>query len=268
MKYFKLVALFALLFIFSIGTALAYAQSRVVVTDISGNPEYSKKGSSVWTKLEPGAYLYSGYGVKTGASSSVEIAFDEDRGNFVKIEPYTNVILKLENPEKIELIDGEVLALIKSLPKGSSFEIRTPTAVCGARGTGWGAKGNKNETTVSGYENTSYVKGLNKDGSSTKDEDPVNKGFKRNVKKFEKPSGPMKLGSKDYESWNKWKKEIKQKSKNKRRKMEKLSKDLDKIQDQKERIADRKDDERMRRREESSGAGMGDRENGTSVYSE
>ena len=61
------------------------------------------------------------------------------------------------------------------------------------------------------------------------------------------------------------KKELKQRSKNKRRKMEKLSKDLSKIQDQKERIDDRKDDERLRRREESSGAGTSTRDDNGSV---
>lgn len=252
MKCFKFTISFLLILLLMVSFVFAESKPRVKVISISGDSRYLSSGEATWQALEKNKYLYSGDSIKTGSDANVNLAFDNEKMNIVGIEPATYVVLKLEDPEKIELIDGEVFALIKNLPHGSSFEIRTPTAVSGARGTGWGTKANKNETTVSGYEDDSYVKGTNKDGTSKEDEKIIKEKYKRFVKLFKDPSKLIKLTLEELNKWYKWRIALETILSSKRKSMERLAKDLEKIQEAKQRIVDKKAEDRIRKREEST----------------
>lgn len=250
MKYLKIgIGLLLVAFLIS-GFVSAKSRLRVKALSVSGRAEYLTAGKTAWERLKKGQYLYTGDSVKTYINASVDLSFDGSRKNLVTVKPDTHVVLKLEDPERIELIDGEVFYLVKSLPRGSTFEIRTPTAVCGARGTGGGAKANKNETVVSGYEKDSYVKGLEKDGTPMKIAQIVKEGYKSIVKRFQRPSKLMKLSEREMKKWDGWKNRVAERVSAKRALSGKLAKDLDKIQSHKERIEERKDEERIEKRAE------------------
>ncbi|MGB2705458.1 MAG: FecR domain-containing protein [Candidatus Omnitrophota bacterium] len=256
MKYFKFATIIFLIFILIPTLAQARPEPFVKVISVSGSAEYLASGKTDWEELKVDMLLRSGDSVKTGKDSSVNIAFDGERENVVNIRSSTHVVLVLGEREKIELVDGEVFALIKRLPSGSSFEIRTPTAVCGARGTGWGALVDRLKTIISSYENASYAKGIKKDGTLT-DETIILEGYKAIVKIYGEISKLMKIADKDYEQWNTWKDALIELLSRARAIMERLAKDLDKIQDQKEKIEERRDEDRIRKREEATGAGTG-----------
>jgi len=258
MKYFKIITFLFVNALFLTGLFLtASAEDAVTVSGIEGTVEVLRAGQAAWQKAELDMLLTSGDSVKTHEESSLELSFDDEGKNLVSIEENTHVVLKLGEREKIELIDGEILALVTRLPKGSVFEIRTPTAVCGARGTGWGGKANKKETVVSCYAKKAYAKGIDKQGNIMEDNLTVPKGFKTVVKLFQKPSKLMKLAGKDFGKWNKWKDQRFQRGSAKRARMMRLSKDLTKIQGQKAKIVDRKDEDRIRKRDKETGAGTG-----------
>jgi len=252
MKFFKYAIFILFIFMFTTGVVFAGVNSRVKVLSVSGKVKYLSSKEDVWKELKKNKYLRSGDSVKTGSNSSAELAFDSEKNNIVKINSSAYVVLKLQGSEKIEIINGEVFSLIKRLSQGSSFEIRTPTAICGARGTGWGTKADKKETVISAYEKDSYTKGVGEDGKAMTGETTVKQGFKSVVKRFEKPSKLMKLTDKESKKWDKWKKNIEIRVISKRKGMERLTKDLDKIQGQKERIVDKKVEDRIRKREEST----------------
>jgi len=71
--------------------------------------------------------------VKTGSLSSCEI----ERGlSRFKVNEDTEVLVEnIETLTAISLLSGEVLVKLRSLAAGSVFEIRTPQAVAGTRGT-------------------------------------------------------------------------------------------------------------------------------------
>lgn len=252
MKYLRLAIIFTCLLICATGIISAKSKTSVKVFYATGHAEYLSSGKSNWKPLKTGDRLYSGDSIKTGESAWLDIAFDESNKNIVSVRPQSHVVIKLEKHEKIELIDGEVFALVQNLPRGSSFEIRTPTAVCGARGTGWGASSNSGGTTVSAYQADSYVKGLAKDGTPKPDETALMEGYKSVVQLFGSPSGLKKISEQEYSKWEKWLDDLMQRIYGRRVIMERLITDLEKIEDKQERIEERKDDDRIRKREEKS----------------
>ncbi len=137
--------------------------------------------------------LKEGTRIKTGAGSSVEMAFDKDRYNIAKVSENSDIVLKLDGDEKIELVNGELYVLLEGLKGGGTFKVKTPSATCGARGTGWRTKATDKETDVSVFDNKVFVRGLNKDGTEQKNDFWVKKGFERRVEKFQKPDRMQKI---------------------------------------------------------------------------
>ena len=68
----------------------------------------------------------------------------------------------------------------------------------------------------------------------------------------------MKIAEKDYEQWNTWKDALIELLSRTKTIMERLARDMDKIQSQKEKIEELRDEDRIRRREQETGAGTGE----------
>ena len=114
-----------------------------VISEIKGEVTALIYGKPDWRAADEGMKLHSGDSAKTGRDASAKITFE---GNSVSLGPDTYVVLKLEKNKKIELIDGELFVLIKNLPPGSTFEVRTPMGVCGARGTQFKVTSSRDES--------------------------------------------------------------------------------------------------------------------------
>lgn len=241
MKYFKYAFLLIAFVTLAAAFASAESESNVTVYFVSGKAEYMTSAGTGWQIIKVGTKLYSGNSIKTYRNASVEIAFDSRKNNVVSVNPDSHVVLKLKGKEKIELIDGEVFLLVRKLSRGSRFEIRTPTAVCGVRGTGSGAQTNGANTKISAYEHDSYAKGLNPDGSPKDDETKVPEGSQTNVEKGGGPSPLRKIGAGDYKRWDKWISDLFKRLGGSRKTKERLMKDLNKIDEKQSKIEERTD---------------------------
>jgi hypothetical protein len=105
------------------------------------------------------------------------------------------VAIKLEGPDKIELVDGEIFALLQNLEPGEVFRVRTPCATCGARGTGWRTATTGKATEVSVFEDQVFVRGIKKDGTAMEDQYTVKEGYETKIKKFDKPQKMRKISA-------------------------------------------------------------------------
>ena len=169
-----------------------------------------KKGVDAWTSCSINLALGTGDRIKTLAGEDVQISFSKD-ANFVKINENSDVVLLInQDGGSIDLLNGEALALINKLPQGSTFEMKTPSGVSGARGTGWGAKTDGLRSTFNSFERSIYVKGIDKAGNVMKDELVVREGLRTMVDKFERPERLEKLSSRDMERWSGWKDSLKE----------------------------------------------------------
>ena len=168
----------------------AYAQQaqQAEVTHYSGTVEVLFKEADDFTGVQEGVMLEAGDTIKTGDSSSAELSFNDDNSNLVRLEEDTEVSLSLSVDEKLEMTTGEVFSTISNLPSGSAFEIRTPTAVSGARGTDWVTKVTEEGTDVEAIDSQPYVRHFESDGTVSKERTVMAPGQMTTVHKFEKPS--------------------------------------------------------------------------------
>lgn len=233
----RLIRLIMVLLIAASAAGFVYAAEPLAeVTSLEGSVMILPSGEALEVKCEKGMLLKSGDRITTGEKSYLEIAFDSEKGNVVKVKENTQVVVRLKGDEKIELIDGELVTSLKNLKKGTEFRIVTPSAVCGARGTGWVTKAGKDLTVISVFDGTVFTLGLEKDGSLMEKEYLTKYGYRREIKRFETPGGLEKISEIDLKDMRK---EIKVPPQFKRRKISKymLERKFAAISDKVDRIA-------------------------------
>lgn len=81
------------------------------------------------------ALVSPGDSIETGAASFVDLGFDRNWKNVTRIGEKSSVKITDIYPTSLSLVSGDVLAKLDALPKDSTFEIKTPTAVIGIRGS-------------------------------------------------------------------------------------------------------------------------------------
>jgi hypothetical protein len=206
----KFISFFILvMFVFSFYATSFGQDDYAVVLQVKGRVIVLKKDEIKWIKARPGMKLSILDRLKTGGwGSYTEISFSKDNDKIVKIFNNTEVLLKELQPKvNINLDRGKIYSLIESLGEKSSFEIRTPTAICGARGTGWEISFNS-KTTAGCYENFIFVQGIDEQGQPIPGELIVKEGFKTVVEEFQRPRELFKITEKEWRFWNMWREDI------------------------------------------------------------
>jgi hypothetical protein len=125
--------------------------------------------------------------IKTASGASAELSFNQENSNLVRLSESTDAEITFNGDEKLALTEGEALASISSLPSGSAFEIRTPTAVSGARGTDWVTKVTEDGTEVEALESQPYVRHFEARGRLSSQPTFISQGQMTTVKSFQKP---------------------------------------------------------------------------------
>ncbi|MEW6202924.1 MAG: FecR family protein [bacterium] len=131
----------ALIVLFSIGVSNSQ-DGAVTVAKINGTLEMKKSASADWEKAAQNMEVKKGMWLKTGEGSEAFIRWSS--GHVVKLSALTTMRFTTlsysatTRTEKtnLELKDGRILTNVKKMfGKGSEFEIKTPTAIAGVRGT-------------------------------------------------------------------------------------------------------------------------------------
>ena len=164
----------------------SWAEDTVRVISAEGDVKVVPAGEKQEVPCEAGMALAQGAKVTTGRASYAELAFNETASNVVRVEEKTEVVIKLSKADQIELVDGELFTMLEDMQPGQTFQVRTPCATCGARGTAWSTRTDSKETSIAVAQDKVFVKGLNEDGTEMK-EVWVDRGFETRVKRFEKP---------------------------------------------------------------------------------
>jgi len=136
----KVVALVACVLAFSFfAVNLFAAESVLKVAERSGKVLVKVSPSAEWVEATVGQALNPQDSVKTGERSNAILAF-QDKSS-VSLKPMTEITVEelvWNNRIKkstINMNEGELRVIIKKLDTPSEFKVRTPTAICGARGT-------------------------------------------------------------------------------------------------------------------------------------
>jgi hypothetical protein len=187
----------------------AYAQDKPPVRLISFNGDVTIDRLGERLTVVEGTTLQETDEIRTGRNSFADIAFDKAGNNVVRIEQNSEIIINNSSPEASELtlFEGSVLSRVRGLDKGSSFTIRTPLSISGARGSGWRVERKRRKDAVESHEDKIFVAGLNKAGNLI-GKTILHAGSKIFVKRFKRPSGRTRLSDRERDRWNVWKKSV------------------------------------------------------------
>ena len=242
----------------------SYAESYASVLEYKGDVKIVSPGDKAGVKPSKTMRLEQGQQVITGIGSYIDIAFDGDKGQIVKVEENSHVVILFGEKDKIELLDGEVYVLLLNMVSSGEFRVATPCAVAGARGTGWRTRTDGQTTYVAVFDDRVFVFGVNEDGSLKSESFWVNYGFERIINKFDAPGEARELSDSEIsEMEEKMRKYLQQQnvpgSKNfkiykKALRMDKmLSKSGKMTDDKRDSILDEKDDSRKTNAEDRGG---------------
>ncbi len=164
------------------------------IVSLSGSVEVLLAGGEEYHDAAEDMFLEAGDTVKTGDDSYVEVAFDEEGENVVRVDENTRAAFLLEERQKIELLQGEIFSTIGNLPENETFEIRTPSAVAGIRGTDWVTRVDEEGTDIETLDGSLYVRGFDREGNLMAEETIIQPGYKTRVNRYQRPSAPIRLG--------------------------------------------------------------------------
>lgn len=121
-------------------TASAFAQdSALRVAGFEGNVQVKISSSAEWIDATVGQALNPSDSIKTGENGQAMLQFSDK--STVALKPNTEIIVEelawTETARKagLNMPIGELRVVIKKMNAPSDFKVRTPTAICGARGT-------------------------------------------------------------------------------------------------------------------------------------
>ena len=185
--------------------------ARIIeLVKIEGKVFYKKTSDLYWLPASTGLKLEEGDMIKTGKNENsyaellvIEIKEGGLQG-ILKLASSTQAIIGVYNKDinEVKLDKGELSCIIENQNKNSSFEVRTPTALCGSRGTDFKVSYNP-VTTASCFKNSIYLQQLNSQGNPQGNKFTINQGFKRTA-----GSGflgqTQKLSKQERSGWAAW----------------------------------------------------------------
>lgn len=174
---------------------------------VQGDVKVQKSGKTEWDTAKPGLALADGDTIKTFKSSAIEISFDKDNKNLVRLEENSTAILRGKALNRIELPEGRIRSLVKNLKKESSFDIKTPTVVAGARGSGWDVIATGKRDNVKAFEDEIFVQSYDQQGKLIK-EIFVREGWEVLIDRFQSPGELVELSNRDRNDWNSWRDDL------------------------------------------------------------
>ncbi len=163
---------------------------------------------SDWQKMDTSTVLEKGDIVETSEGSSADFIIGANTEKAIRLEEKSRIEFQGINPAQLNLSKGKVRVALKKLESGSSFTVKTPTAICGARGTAWMQEAGGDSTKVCVFESNVYLRGLDANGKPNTKEYITGEGVQRTVERGKIISGPQTISENDLRDWRYWDKNI------------------------------------------------------------
>ncbi|MCK5305671.1 MAG: FecR domain-containing protein [Candidatus Omnitrophica bacterium] len=194
--------------------SITFSGNEATIIRLKGNVKVLKSGEADWEKARQAMQLVSGDSVKTGkVGSFAELCFnyseESKKKNVIRVNAGTQIKLEKIKPNdtEVKLDKGELFCIVEKMKKGSTFKVRTPVAICGARGTGWVVK-HASKTIGSCFEHSIYMEPLDDSGNPTGDKQNVNEGHKKTIGSGEYASPIRKISPWQKRRWNSWRRNL------------------------------------------------------------
>jgi hypothetical protein len=162
------------------------------------------EGPSTWQKMEASTILKKGDIVETAEGSSVDVVLGENTDKAVKLEEKSHLEFQEINPAYLNLSKGKVRVMLKKLEPKSSFTVKTPTAISGAKGTAWSAQTSGDRTKICVFESDVLVRGVDAAGKPNTRKYITSEGTEREIERGKPVSEARKVSESEMEDWRYW----------------------------------------------------------------
>ncbi|MFC1703208.1 FecR domain-containing protein [Candidatus Omnitrophota bacterium] len=190
----------------SIFTVTSFAED-VRIFEIKGRVMVRENEDQRWRKAKEGEHLDTNYELLTKKNAECTFSFGEKLERAMTIKQNSQIKIADIDAGNLELPKGRVFSLIERMDKEETFQIRTPTAVAGVRGTGWSMESGK-QTSVRCFEGEVAVKGLDEQGNVVTDK-KIEQGSGTEVAKGGEIAEPVAVTEKEKKEWNSFKDVVK-----------------------------------------------------------
>lgn len=187
---------------------IVYDQTNKTLV-VKGDVKVKKAGgSSGWQKMDISTVIEKGDIVETAGGATVDIAIGSNAEKAIKLEEKSRVEFQGVNPAYLNFSKGKISVALKKLEPKSSFTIKTPTAICGARGTAWMEEVGTNSSKICVFESNVFVQGLDDSGKPNTKKHTASEGTQRTIPKDQPISEAQKISDKDLQDWQHWRKSV------------------------------------------------------------
>lgn len=207
MKYLIFGLIVGILFLCSnfVFAQASTKEARIIL--VKEDVKIQKAGKVEWVAAKVEMRLSDGDKIKTGKAAMLELAFDLENKNIVRVYENTTAILRGRWLTQIELPQGRIRSLITKLRSDSSFEIRTPSVIAGAKGSGWDVESEEKRDEVKAQEDEIFVKTFDEQNNLIK-EIVITEGWEAIIDRFQGPSELFELTGADRADWDSWKEDL------------------------------------------------------------
>ncbi|MBF0493658.1 MAG: FecR domain-containing protein [Candidatus Omnitrophica bacterium] len=190
----------AFLFFISIAPVVSAETTSAFVFSFKGDVKIVPVGSNIGVKCEKGMVVNPNDWIKTGPASEVTLSFDENADNVIKVQESSLIILKMDGYVKMQLLKGELYAILEDVKKDEVFRVMTPSVVAESTSAGWGVSGDGTYTKTVVIDGQAYVCGINKDGTPSEKKYQVGSGYQRKTALYKDP-GAQEEAPQEVVSW-------------------------------------------------------------------
>lgn len=198
MKKYQILVLSIMLFFGVIG---AWANSRAAeIIFVRGNVQIKSPGDEDWKKAQAGMQVNIGDSIRTARNSKADIVLDDEKKNTLALGEKTLIVLNSASAGTIDRLDlshGRVYSNMEGIKSGLSFEVNTPSAVAGVRGSTYMVYAERDEDEVSAYKDTVFIKAFDADKNQIS-EIMLPEGFKTFIGRFEAPSALLQISNREF----------------------------------------------------------------------
>lgn len=124
---------------------------------------------SIKSTVKAGDVITQGDRIDVPAGGMVQVAFDRDAQNVLRIEPGTSVTFEKLGPVSIDISKGKIYAFLDNKARVGEFKVLTSSSIARAYGTHFQVQSNDAVSQVLTYEGRVHVAGRDEHGKQTLD---------------------------------------------------------------------------------------------------
>ncbi len=170
------------------------------VISVQGSVQVQSPSDKGWRKAEKGMQLATGDLIRTARNSVAEVYLDAEKKNTLRIEPKSLITLNSGTADTIDRLDlakGKVYANLEGIKAGLSFEVNTPSAVAGVRGSSYSVYVERDSDEVVAYKDTIFIKAYDVDKKLIF-ETVLPEGFKTIIDRFAEPGFFSQISAREF----------------------------------------------------------------------